>query len=237
MSYASVIGADAPQLWYRFQEKGGTAAFSSGSDSAPLYVMTNPPPILGFTGISADAGAVHLISTSGFLAYPNTQLPANTGYSVEAWFFVQGQGPFGGSSIDLPVQLLWASVTELAIGVSNGNYVGYVRDLNGTGTDVHGSSALTHNAWHHLVGVQHQSSHLKELYVDGSSIGTGTGNTAGLAEAGQLQVRGAGNPAAAIVAEVAVYPYELSAGQAAAHYAAQERFSPPKFSQGLSSCA
>jgi hypothetical protein len=149
------------------------------------------------------------------------------------WYFVQGQGPFGGSAIDLNVTMQWATITQIALGVSNGNYLPYLRDQNGSGTDVHGSVTLTHNAWHHLVGVQHQSTNLKELYVDGASIGTGTGNTAGVAEPGQLQIRGTGNPACAIVAEVAVYALELSSGRVSAHYSARERSTPPKFVGGI----
>jgi hypothetical protein len=189
-------------------------------------------PILGYTGIARDGGAIHLVSTSGVWAYPGVPLAASRGYSVEVWIFVIGQGPFGGSAIDLVVQMQWASITQISLGVSNGNYVGYLRDQNGTGTDVHGTIVLTHNTWHHLVGVQHQATNLKELYIDGSSVGTGTGNTAGLSEPGQLQIRGTGNPAAQLVAEVAVYQTELSAGRVSAHFAAQEVTTRPKYVAG-----
>jgi hypothetical protein len=234
VTYSGTVAADSPLVWFRLNEGGGTTIHSIGSDAITCVAQSRPGPQLGYSGIASDGGGISMLPSAIITGWMNTPLPANTGYTIEGWVWVAGQGPFGGSSVDLVLQVNWATISELLLGVAAGSYTGYLRDQNGSGTDVHGSVALTHNAWHHLAAVQHQSPHLKELYVDGTSVGTGTGNTAGVSEPGQFQLSSAGTPACPIVAEPAVYIGELAAGRIAAHAAAADSTAPPRYRNGLS---
>jgi len=234
MSYAGTVAADSPLLWFRCRESYGASLISSGSDNVPAFPTSRPGAQLGLTGIAIDGGAICTFESALMAAYTSTQLVASTGFSLETWVYVAPVGSVsGGSAVDLVVQVTFGGLASLQLGVTGLTWKAVLRDNNGAAHDVQGGSNLGPNRWHHLVGVQHAGTALKELWVDGVSQGTGTGNVIASAQYGVFTIRPGGTDGPPFVGEMAVYAHELSGSAIAAHHAAAELSGPPTQRNGL----
>jgi hypothetical protein len=229
MSYAGTIAADAPVLWYRLTEQGAGFSRNRGTDPQHLYTFSGAP-IVGFTGIASDGGSLSFAGASRLVASPQTIITANSGFSVEGWVFAMSGIPFGGNVNDIPLQLFVNSATGAQLGMNDSSLKGFVRDPSATTENVTAPSAVA-AGWHHLVATRPSgATPVLNLYVDGVLVGsTAPYSGFGVNEPCQFRLQGTPTAVGLFVAEPAVYYYELSGAQVAAHHAAMETTFGPLF--------
>lgn len=229
MAYSGVIHADAPVAWFRLTEQGGGYSKNVGSDPSHAYCLGSIPTI-GFTGIASDGGAVALNNAGSLECQPQAIITATSGFSLEAWIFYIGQSPFNTATTDWPVSLFIDSSTGFQLGVVPSSRLATMRDPSSTS---HGASASAAGAagWHHLVATrQSGATPPAHLYVDGSLVGS-TAAYAGFGtnQPTRVNLNATPTPTSLLIAEPAVYFYELSAGQVAAHFAAADTMAAPRY--------
>ena len=175
--YSNVISTYSPTFFLKIDEGTGTSLANTGSNTgytASLDVSNgNPAWVDGVTGY-----AVSIDGSSGYTApkISTSDLPTNqnqnysftmtmklTGTlptSGKTWFWVWGNGDLGQYNIGVD----WASGSVYYGYYNNGWY--YI-----TGT----SGDITDGEWH-TIGITHSSGQAVKLYIDGSQVGSGTGN-------------------------------------------------------------
>lgn len=229
MSYASTIAADGPVSWFRLIEQGGAMSVNRGSDGANLYAY-GLPPLLGYTGIASDGGSATIGGNASFIAYPFTQIAAGSGYSLEAWMYAQGEAPFGPASTDYFVQMFINSTTGTEIGMTSESRLATCRDPSSTSNGASASTAAAFG-WHHVCATRDSgATPAMHLYVDGALVGSSAAYAGfGVSEPVRLNLVSSPTAVSLFVAEPAMYYSTLSAGQVAAHAAAQEVTTAPKW--------
>jgi len=226
-TYASTVIADGPALYYRLDDRSGTAADSSGNSVQGAYAGGNTQTVAGALPSDPD-GAVLLDGSSGNVRAPNSSSINLTGaISVEVWVKWTATAT---TTQDLVNKGDGATATGTAY------MLGYVPGCSGCGLGFYTfignnfvcacqSSALGAGPWFHLVGTRTAAGQLA-LYINGSlaataSDGGGAMNTVPAALG--IGATGSGNgsslyPANATLDEAAVYPLALTAAQVSAHY-------------------
>ena len=138
--------------------------------------------------------------------------------------------------------------TQFALdtGGSGGAFRFVIHSAPGTLTSATATGLLPDGNWHHVVGVCDQASGTIRIYVDGKSQGTGSvvAGTGLLALSSSYPVilasqegQGGGSfngPTNAIMGQVAIYNYALSANQVASNYNAAIYVAPPSITVSLS---
>lgn len=215
-TYDQLIVATGPVSYWPLNESSGTTAVDLMGVNNGTY---NGSYTLGATGIgdgetaaSFTNGYVECKSSGGILAGQN-QL------SIEAWALTAGAGPIyverATSGNDIIKMILPTNELELSY-----------RDDAGHLSQPTKSATVLNSAWHHLVLTVNVSGLLVTFYVDGVSLGTSAltaGSTTTMTDALQSRIaldpQASGSPFNGHLAKVAVYDFQLSSGQVAAHYA------------------
>jgi hypothetical protein len=215
-SYAQAVLADSPELYWRFDESGGstTADASGHNDLGRLTGGT-----FGATGVSA--GGVTL--TGGQHVYSQVARTSPNGFTEEVWFrstSTQGGRIMGfgnatsGTSTQYDRHVYMTDGGQLVFGT----YSGTPRTITSPGSYNDGQ-------WHHVVVTQGADG--QTMYVDGGVVASSTFSKA---ENGTLYFRvGSDNVSswpsqpssqglAGTFDEAAFYATELLPAQVAAHY-------------------
>ena len=175
--YSNAISTYSPTFFLKIDEGTGTSLANTGSNTgytASLDVSNgNPAWVDGVTGyaVSIDGSSSYTapkITTSDLptnqnQAYSFTMTMKLTGTlptSGRTWFWVWGNGNLAQYHIGVD----WASGSVYYGYYNNGWY--YI-----TGT----SGDITDGEWH-TIGTTHSSGQAVKLYIDGSQVGSGTGN-------------------------------------------------------------
>lgn len=210
--YDQAVLADSPIRYYKLQEGNGTLAADAGVQGvAATYtggftLQENGPMNGGSVGVSLNG-------TSGYLSVPTTGLPSGaSAVTMEAWIFV--------SSVPSSTQM----ICNLGNGTSGQNLMlqltstGHLQIITAS-SSVTSASAITANAWHHVVGYYDGTN--IGAYLDGSSIGTpvavSENTTYGAATFGARE-NGTQFFLAGEIAFCALYSTALSSGRVTAHY-------------------
>lgn len=231
MSYASVIAADGPVSWYRLIEQGGGSSRSRGSDPASLYA-TAQLPLIGFTGVANDGGAVLLTASASLTGYPDLFTTGSGGHTIECWVYTMGYSPFSSNTQAIPLQVTIGSSTLPSIGTINNSSVPFCVDRSASSENVLGTTRLA-TGWHHIAAVRSSGSPAPlTLYADGAFIGSTSSYAAPLtAQPVRVQLLSVPSVNDLLVAEPAVYYSPLTATQIAAHAGAADTLAPPRWVQ------
>lgn len=234
-AYPGTVTADAPQLYYRFNDNA-FAQDSSGNGRLGAY-QGGATGGIGSALLNDANTAIDLDGTvAGYV--PNVaEVPSPASFSIEAWFrATTGNG--GGRLVGFGNALTGTSTTttsdrHLYMGNDGGIVFGVYGATNATRRVVESPAARSYadGDWHHVVGTLGPGS--MSLYVDGmqvaSSIATvATTNYTGYWRVGADTLSGWPNAPSNTgfngeVDEVAVYTSVLSPQRVAAHYAASGR--------------
>lgn len=214
MAYADEVAIDNPKWWWRLSAIAGGMDLSAGSTRETLVPSGS---LFGnWRGICTDGYAVLASSTNGRLQDATTRLYAQSGHSIEFWFWPI-QAP-GGTTV------LW---TNIPGGLNAGNGINFQADgklhvyiWNGAAlvdTASVGSPAI--NQWHHVVLTLGAGD--ARLYIDGAldKVIAQTQSATNPAQPGNFMNNvAAANGLPELFAEPAIYPSVLSAARVLAHY-------------------
>lgn len=226
-SYGKAVFDDNPDLFWRLNDSGSTAADSTVWGQTPgVYNTGVQHPVTGvLSGIASNPnnGAAQLAgNSSSTIATVSTITPAPV-YSAEVWFKAPTNGAgkiFGfentqtGNGTSYDKQLYMGNDGRLTYGT----WVGYANTVTS-------SAVYNDDAWHHAVATQDSSG--TKLYVDGSLVAS-NGTSGAESGAGYWRLGGGALnswPNApsntyfnGAVDEFAVYSRALSAGTIRDHY-------------------
>lgn len=156
MSYVTTIQADTPLHWWRMADGGGLVVHDVGS--SPKHAPGGSPE-LGYSGPAANGGSAIIADPGGYSVREN--MPLTDPFSGELWLWITEHVPS-------------AQYALLASdGVTGG--VGYYLGLStnrkliafvGASAAINGATALTTQAWHHIV-ITHDNANVR-LYLDGA---------------------------------------------------------------------
>lgn len=235
-SYADVVQFDNPTGYWRFNDEAGVTEFQ-GTGGTLRYSGTPPTrstasPVTGDLGrnlgqLSVIPATDALLTTDVVDAHAVGDAAGLTGFTVELWFRIQNGPP--------------TSIDYLAAGPDRtGSLPQYTLSVKSTGQlewIVDGTSGTTLTAgsvympsgfspWHHVVAVKDGTT--LRLYLDGTQVGSQayTGSV-GAVVGNAFRLNGTGGNSKSInYDEVAWYPYALSSGRVAEHYASASRGFP-----------
>lgn len=203
--YAAAVAFDSPSRYLRLEETTGTVAAGWAGTPNGSYVAT---PTLGAVG--REGNGVTSTVAGGYIDLPLSGL--TTAWSLEFWHKHGGTtNPVIWRDNTGSGGWLWLITTT----VLTVRAAGTDRTVAGAGT------TLTDGNWHHCVMTSTGTSVV--TYIDGVAVDTWarTANASTVNTALKFGRNGtAATYYAATYDEVAVYPFALSAGQVAAHYAA-----------------
>jgi hypothetical protein len=215
--YQATVLADAPVAYYRFEEVAGTSALdSSGNGHTGTY--TNGP-------LLAQAGLPQLglaVSFDGINDHVMTQRTVATDFTLELWLRTTATSPAGTQAYE-GAGLLWSDVgggaNDFVLAALNDRAAFFTGNPD---TTVIGATPLNDGLWHHVVATRAMGG-VKQLYVDGVLLATGSTNGSPLTAQPQIMV--AANTLDSryfkgMVDEVAYYTSVLSPVRIQAHYAA-----------------
>ena len=181
-------------------------------------------PLLGLAGaIAGDPNTS--VGFDGSSDYVGVARPIADDFSIELWF-KSTQGIGTGSNWWEGAGLVDGTVSGVVndFGVSLRSDGRVVAGVGNPDTSIVSSTAGFNNgAWHHVVFTRVRATGVLQLYVDGVSMGTATGNTASLTAPATLnfgRLASGANYLAGSLDEVAMYNVALSGATVAAHYAA-----------------
>lgn len=151
--------------------------------------------------------AASLNGSTGYISVPTSGLPASGAtFSLEAWVKLAANPASAG-----PILVLGQTGSRTFFQVNSAGTVSV-----GSGSTITSPSAISLNAWHHLVATYDGAT--LTLYVDGASVASGASSSAityGNAWIGQSL---AGAFLSGLLDEVAIYGAALSAARVTAHY-------------------
>jgi hypothetical protein len=226
MTYNATVLADSPKHYVTFDQAGGTNT-DSGSQAATITVTGSPTKASG--GVSGNALTYN--GTTDYVTISSNQYDfgASSTFTFECWFkstATTGQPTFirrdGGGA---------AYLMRL-----NAGKIEFYCNQSGIIT----TASYADGNWHHVVGVKNGTA--TTLYVDGTSVGTGTGNTVSQAAAAQPIYLGESTSAASemfkgTLDEVAIYSTALTSTQVTTHHnaGANALATPPAATMSLTS--
>lgn len=236
-TYSQAVAAEHPSFYWRLGESSGTtAADSSGNGFTGGYgsgvTLGQPGAITG----DADTAAAFSGTSSGLVS-ASAPVPPPATFTIEAWFktttntggkLVGFGNAQSGSSSSYDRHIYMMNDGQLVFGVWTGKVV-----------TIETANTYNDGQWHYVVATLSPATGMA-LYVDGRLAGTNA-NTVAQSYSGYWRVGGDnlngwnldpwgsnsqgttqpyGYYFQGTMDEVAVYPVALSAGQVAAHYAA-----------------
>jgi hypothetical protein len=224
-SYSSVVLADGPAHYYRFEESSTTAPARDEIGGGPNG--DRPGTYTGGITLGQASAAATMGSAARFNGasgtYVNLGTPFHVGDSitVEAWVNLDAAANKAFHS----AVARWSGSYELD--VNQGDGVGNFVAFNNGGTFVNTATApFSRGVWHHLVGVFDGTGGTATVYLDGEQ---GTSETIGglLQNAGTTMFIGATRDGAAngfnwtgLIDEVAFYDRALTVEEIQSHYEA-----------------
>lgn len=228
MTYASVVSADAPDAWWKFNETQGTSLADSGSGTAANLTISGSGTIFGVAGIdSGDTATNYCIgmpSSYGSVAMP-TKLQFAGDFTIEAWVAFNNttskaiavvSEAYAGDNTVRYFLGFWTGSTD-----SRKPSFGW---YNGAWRVIQSASDITDTDWHHLVGTWDNTASQMELWVDGTSVAGPTtpgGTKPGGTETLYVGRRWDGNAYfPGYMDEVAMYAKKLSGTAIGNHYGA-----------------
>ncbi|MDT5104888.1 MAG: hypothetical protein QOI25_2401, partial [Mycobacterium sp.] len=229
-SYAGVVAADSPAMYWRLGEPSGTiAADSSPNLRAGTFAGTRTTGQAG--AIIADSNTAVTFDGSTGVAGAATSVPKPNTFSAEAWFKTttsSGGKIFGfgntstGNSSQYDKQVYMRNDGKLTFGVYNGGF-----DIVTT------PNAYNDGQWHQVVATQGSAGMV--LYVDGARVGKNPVTTSqdyqGYWRLGDDNLNGwpdqpSSQYFAGSIDEFAVYDSVLSKTRVIDHYVASGRAAP-----------
>jgi hypothetical protein len=230
VSYASIVFADSPLVYYRLGESSGTVAVNTMALSTDDGTYVNNPT-LGVTGIPGSDGdtAVTLNGSTQYVTLASqTFAPLTPTYTIECWYKGTAVGTNVSSGSVGPKAFVAASSDSgnkrFVLGIDAD---GKVRFYSGISYNMTGPSinAVNDNEWHHIVVTKEVGSGTVEIYVDAvmeatedwTNLGTGSPSlTIGF----NPRTAGGLGYLSGTLDEVAYYGTTLSAAQITEHYEA-----------------
>lgn len=223
MTYASEVAADSPVLWWRLGESSGTVANDS-SAGGTFDGTYNGGPTLGATSLLATDSdtAVSLDGVNDYVSYSGTVIASSSAVSVEMWFKMSTP-----AAVSYLFQVRNATITsEFRVSMETTGALSVVANPTGTNSASFTTAATTFgdNQPHHLVLTYNDAGDTATLYVDGTSVGSGT--VLGTSKLVEVTSVGAGAQAngntrmAGVIDEFAIYSTALSSTRVSDHYAA-----------------
>jgi prepilin-type N-terminal cleavage/methylation domain-containing protein len=175
------------------------------------------------SGTAIDPYALVFNGTSAYVSPPSLAISSGT-FTFEAWIKytstasglnIISEGNSGGSN---PFSQL-----NTGVGGSDGEIRIQMRNNAGAATSVQSTANYNDNNWHHAVGCYDGTN--MHLYIDGAEVGTPVAAPAGPYTMNQTRIgtRGYTTPSfyfAGSMSVARIYPFALSATQAAANFAA-----------------
>src|SRR5439155_3012397 len=169
-AYSQTVLADAPSLYYRLDETGGTAALDSSGNTQPgAYIngvqLSQPGALLANSNQSIRLDGVndYIDLPGGFSSFPN-------GFTYELWVYPTAVASYqrfldvgNGQSNNNILLYRRSSSNDLSFAVYNGATAG---------AEITASGVLTLNQWQHLA-VTMDSSGFVRLYRNGQQVGLG----------------------------------------------------------------
>jgi hypothetical protein len=228
MTYDSEIAADSPWFYGKTDEASGSLLDSSGSSrtatlpgGSPTYAQTGP-------GGAADAQSWP--DSSGgteYYALTSASPGATATWTLECWVYLTATPTNATGLVAIAYGYGNTSKRPLQLYVDTDGKVklwGGSSSTNAWSSSVAASSALSLNAWHHVVAKTTSST--QTLRVDKTQVGTGS-NTTSVTTTDAIFVHGGGaqnggadltNSSAAKISKPAVYLSTLSDARIDAHY-------------------
>jgi hypothetical protein len=227
-SYPTEVLADSPWGYWRLNEAVGTTARdSSGNNRHGTYTGDYILNYGGSNGGTVIDNGSPLFGSNTYVA-PSAVFNFGTA-TVEAWIYLTAYpsafktrgsmlaGCLEGLNGNSNDKMLYITSTGMPAFYAYNN-------SNGGQNYLAGSTALSLNTWHHLVGTQNSTNSI--LYVDGVSVATVTNNSVGYSGYSNPNTFISGYDAGgrfdymrmAQIDEVAFYPSALSAARIAIHY-------------------
>ncbi len=222
--YPAKVLADAPTLYWRYDEGTSTFAADTGSGRDNAFLRNSPAYRQTPAAIAGPSTAIGFDGASQY-AYSNRRHPHPVRFSIETWF--KTKTTKGGKIVGFG-NVTMQNSTQFDKHV-------YMRDDGHLVFGVYNSGAKTivtpgaynDGAWHHVVA--NQGSGGMVLFVDGKLRASNSSYTVNQDYSGYWRVGGdnlnnwPGKPTSNFFAgqidETAVYPTTLSSNQVAAHYA------------------
>ena len=213
-AYSAAVAADAPVGYWRLGESSGTAAADSIGDDGGTYVSSPTPGMAG--ALISDANTAVDFDGSSQQVTLSSDVGFGTGdFTVEAWFkstassgTIWSSGDPGSASAYVQLQL------------SSGKLRGRVK---GSSTlSLTSPSTVNDGAWHQAVFTRSGSSFV--LYLDGSSVTTGSGSVGDLDAGGAIGLIGSDSSSghfAGSLDEISAYKTAISSTRVSAHYSAR----------------
>ena len=224
-TYVTAVLADNPVAYYRLNEPSGTTVNDQeGLQNGTYSSFSGPLPTLGVAGATTDSDLAITLGQNQYVNIPfNAAIHSGDTFSFECWYNKDVEG-----------------ISRSAVMVSMGRS-GYVVGLGTTsgvvflsktaaGSDAFSPMKSTTGAytdstsWHHVVVTKSGSA--MHIYVDGVEASYSFTSNQTIVSAGNAThlgqpISGSSNYWKGQLDEVAFYDYVLTAGQAAAHYAAR----------------
>ncbi len=216
VTYPSVVMADKPISYYRFEETSGTTAADSANGNNGTY---RNGIALNQSGLPALGKAVRLDGIDDHVATPNL---ANGDFTLEAWINTTSNSHTGGQGY-VGTALLWSDVpgytNDFVMSVLNNRLAFFTGNPD---TTVIGTTEINDGKWHHLVVTRSKGGKM-EVYVDGEFQGSMPTNNQDLSANQEVLIGGDKvlmRHFKGLIDEVAYYPHVLSLERIRAHHKA-----------------
>jgi hypothetical protein len=235
LTYADVVGASAPAVWWRMDDPAGTAAGDATGNVDGTFVGG---PQLDRPGLVSGGTAVLFDGVDDGVHVPDSNLinlgTRRTAHSLEAWFSTAS------AATRQVIYEQGGSTRGAAIYIADGQLHGGFWNLSNDGsTDTPWAAGpafvatpITAGDTHHVVVTFDRAADAVTMYLDGAEVGQvsgvgylyahGSDAGVGVMHDGirfhDGAVNGDGYPFAGTIDEVAVYPHALTASEVTAHH-------------------
>lgn len=226
-NYPDNVAADYPTSYWRLADNNGAGvAVDSNQNLLSAYPRITSSSMTSITqhatSFLSHSGAAQFTASTSAIVFPNnTSLQIAGDLTVEFWLNLASLGTNGSS---------YGLVTKDGASFNSGEYSIYFFNNAGVGQIAYGHNgfttftggSLTTATWYHVAITRVASTKTVTIYVNGSSVATGTYVTAPGATNNNVVLGNHTGVAAATtmsMTEVALYPQALSSGRISTHYA------------------
>jgi len=227
--YHDVVAADGPTIYFPFDEGSGNAI-----DAVSARTCSAPSPAWDTTGMVT--GSSHRMKGTGFGGCLVSGLTVmGQGTSFEAWFAGTSCGTDG---ILSSISSRSGNQRNTNFRCDAGNFVYDDFDAASGGYGLTCSASGTLDGLPHYIAVSISPTNVVTIYKDATSCSSGTSTTgawgtpcdpsatANCTRIGSRYDGSNGLPTSDFVGQVAWYPFTMTSGQVAAHYAARTSLPP-----------
>ena len=212
-NYDAAVAADSPTHWWKMGDSSGTSLADSAGSTA--LAVSGGTVTLNQTGIPGSSATAALFAGAAEGLQGGSVFAAPKPVSIELWFKSTVSGASGTFSASTAPMITFgqSSSFDRQIGLVTGHVQGYSYP---NAID----SSLTYNDgnWHHVV-LTITSGNAGVLYVDGSSVATGTLTLNSFSGVWDVGAAYSGGVFAGTLAHVAVYHgVVLTSTQVSTHY-------------------